>query len=212
MIGYPSLLRLAYPTLPSPPLRYVTPPRLRSLGKGLNCVYVRSTGIYCSATKFQRARLCNMNAKDCSQRLQFMKNMYVYRPPMKLREGNVFMRVCLSTGGVPYDHYPWYIGLQYTGPPAPPSTHGTLPTWEILLQPPASYQWHLVANTTDQFKLVQFRAPPPVLTLAVTEGSVQPFIVRPLMLLHFSVTLGFSGMKVKIGSNWKQESTILRVS
>ena len=25
--------------------------------------------------------------------------MYYYRPPMKLREGNVFSHVCLSTGG-----------------------------------------------------------------------------------------------------------------
>ena len=144
-------------------------------------------------------RLLNFNAPVCAiwmQRIVHKASVYeeyvCLPPPMKLREGNVFMRVCLSTGGVPYDHYPWYIGLQYTGPPAPPSTHGTLPTWEILLQPPASCQWYLVANTTDQFKLVQFRAPPPVLTLAVTEGSVQPFIVRPLILLHFSVTLGFS--------------------
>ena len=33
------------------------------------------------------------------------------------REGGVC--VCVSTGGIPYDHYPWCIGLHCTGTPTP---------------------------------------------------------------------------------------------
>ena len=43
-----------------------------------------------------------------------------YYPPMKLREGNVFSRVCLSIcpqgEGVVCDHYPWCIGLNCSRP------------------------------------------------------------------------------------------------
>ena len=31
--------------------------------------------------------------------------LYFYRPPTQMREGNVFSHVCLF-GGSPYDHYP----------------------------------------------------------------------------------------------------------
>ena len=47
-------------------------------------------------------------------------------------------------------------------PALPPSGHGT---WGSPSPGPLSpCQWHLVAMTRDLFKLVQFRAPPPVLT------------------------------------------------
>ena len=35
----------------------------------------------------------------------FLNYKFSYRPPTKLREGNAFTGVCLSTGGV---GYPWY--------------------------------------------------------------------------------------------------------
>ena len=45
---------------------------------------------------------------------------------MKLREGNIFSRVCPFTGAC--DHYPWYIGPHCTGtPPSLPLGHGTPP-------------------------------------------------------------------------------------
>ena len=57
-----------------------------------------------------------------------------YRPPTELREANVCLSVhgkevcvCLSTGGIPCDHYPWCIGLHCTGTPTPvlpSSRHG----------------------------------------------------------------------------------------
>ena len=50
---------------------------------------------------------------------------YIYRPPMKLWEGNVFTCVCLFTGGLgsPYDHYPWCIRPHCTGPPTKALPH-----------------------------------------------------------------------------------------
>ena len=41
-----------------------------------------------------------------------------YRPPMKLREANVFSSVCLSVHRrVSYDHYPWCLIPNRTGIP-----------------------------------------------------------------------------------------------
>ena len=49
-----------------------------------------------------------------------LSGKHFYLPSTKLREGNVFTRVCLSVHrdvGSPCDHYPWCIGLYCTGPP-----------------------------------------------------------------------------------------------
>ena len=59
--------------------------------------------------------------------LHTFKNNF-YRPPWKLREGNVLIRACpsfcLRVGRVPCDHFPWCIGIHcflffksFTAPP-----------------------------------------------------------------------------------------------
>ena len=55
-----------------------------------------------------------------------------YRPPTKLREGNILIQVCLSTGreGSPCGHYQWCM-MHWTPPYSPP-----LPTWDM--GPPTS--------------------------------------------------------------------------
>ena len=55
---------------------------------------------------------------------------FYYRPPLELREANVFSRVwllfCLSTGWPPCDDCSWCLGPQSTGPPGrPPPGHQT---------------------------------------------------------------------------------------
>ena len=43
-------------------------------------------------------------------------SFHLYRQPTKLREGNVFSRVCSRWGESSCDHYSWYIWPQCTGP------------------------------------------------------------------------------------------------
>ena len=64
-------------------------------------------------------------------RKTIMFSICYYRPPAKLREGNVFTRVCLFMGG---DHYPWCIGPHST------ETPGHAP----LLKTSGSHQWRPV--------------------------------------------------------------------
>ena len=56
------------------------------------------------------------------------KEKHIYRPPTKLREGNVFSHVCPSfcpqmgggaRRGVPCDQYSWCFGPHHTGTPQP---------------------------------------------------------------------------------------------
>ena len=84
---------------------------------------------------------------------QFLK--YIYRPSMKLWEGNVFGHVCLSLypqGGVPWDHYLWWIGPPCTAPSIPSrqgiSLYMDLSAWAspvhgipLYKPPPASDIW-----------------------------------------------------------------------
>ena len=60
-----------------------------------------------------------------------------YCPPTKLREGNVFSRVCLSTRkGVPCDHYPQCIGPHCKPPTAGPGPASRPLTWDLTVQGP----------------------------------------------------------------------------
>ena len=85
-----------------------------------------------------------------------------HRPSTELREGNVFIRVCLSISqsvhrgdGAPCDHYSWSIGPHCTAPCPPSPGHQT---WDLEAPPP------LVAITRVLFKLVHLRTlPQPVL-------------------------------------------------
>ena len=66
-----------------------------------------------------------------------------YRPPTKLRKGNVFSRICLSfcPWGVSCDHYLWCIGSHCTGTsPDPPLRHGTSLSRDPLSCPPRHVQ------------------------------------------------------------------------
>ena len=77
-------------------------------------------------------------------------------PPTKLREGNVFNRVCFSvilSMGVPsYSHFPWYIESLFTAPRTDmkPKYTGMSPFL-------ASWSWHLVARNGELLKLVPLR-------------------------------------------------------
>ena len=58
-----------------------------------------------------------------------------YRSPIKLREDNVFSRVCQSVcskRGVPCDYYPWCIGPPYTS--TPPQTCSNLFNLDLTVQ------------------------------------------------------------------------------
>ena len=75
---------------------------------------------------------------------------------MKLREGNVFSRICLSTGvRVPCDHYSGCIGSHSTGPSLCTGPH----PWASLHRDlaPAPCWRYPVAKTGDLFKLVHLR-------------------------------------------------------
>ena len=89
---------------------------------------------------------------------------------MKLREGYVFSRVCLSVHGgrYPYDHYPWCIGPHYTC---------NLQTLDLTVQrlpPAASGHW------TSQYRDPTPPHPPWTLDLMyhdpllVTSGPLRP--------------------------------------
>ena len=87
-----------------------------------------------------------------------------YHPPTKLQEGNVFSCVCLSTLGIPCDHYPWWHWTSL--PPVP-----ALPLPPLNMEPhctgPLSSLWTVDltvqdfpsgrAKTGDLFKLTYFR-------------------------------------------------------
>ena len=91
-----------------------------------------------------------------------MPYLNIYRPPMMLREGNVFIGVCLSFcwwGGVSCDHYPWYIG-----PQDPPSPDPPLQIWE----PPASDIWCHYWRTVQTCLLED---PPPPTHTVLTSGG-----------------------------------------
>ena len=74
-----------------------------------------------------------------------------YRPPMKLRECNVFGCVCLSTGRrVPCEYYPWLaLTVQHPGP-VPPASDIWSPRLEscsnLFPSGPPPHCWHLVAG------------------------------------------------------------------
>ena len=73
--------------------------------------------------------------------------MIHYHPQTKLREGNVFICVCLILfkGKFPCDHYPWCIGPHSTVHP---------PHIRPLTHP---QEWHFMANRGVLFKLVYLR-------------------------------------------------------
>ena len=112
---------------------------------------------------------------------------------MKLREGNVFSRVCLSfcPRWSLYDHYPWCIGPHFTG---------------------TAYSWHRVAITGDLFKLVHWTSlynlpTPPVLTsgghwntYGWQAGSAHPTAMLSCSLVYLIIAK-FS-LFLKIAFHW----------
>ena len=91
-----------------------------------------------------------------------------YRPPMKLREGNVFTHVRLTVHRgihVTITHdilkltiRPQDIGPHCTGIPHPKLTSLT----SAYRDSPFSCEWHLLTITWDLFKLVNFRPTHPL--------------------------------------------------
>ena len=89
-----------------------------------------------------------------------------YHPPMKLREGNVFSRVCLFMGGLRWPSPMMHWTSLYNPPPihGPGSNLYKVPTASV--RTPASpwtgphpCHWNMVAITGDVFKHVHFRIP-----------------------------------------------------
>ena len=125
-------------------------------------------------------------------------------------------------------------------PALPPSGHGTWGSPSPAPLPPC--QWHLVAMTRDLFKLVHFRIPPPVLTSSGETCTIGPrgqytsywndFLsfmfsnfgcdwnkcaanyceASDTTVFHYYYHSWCQCMKERLEINWKQESTILRVS
>ena len=108
-----------------------------------------------------------------------------YRPPTKLREYNVFSRVCLSVrwGGSPVTD-PWCIGLHCSGLPR----HGTLVymppipspprTWDLTVQePPANDIWWPSLGPVQPFSLQDTSLP----TVADIKHGLCTWAVRILL-------------------------------
>ena len=80
----------------------------------------------------------------------------IYRPSRKLRECNVFSRVCpsviLSRGGSSCEHCPWCIWPHCTAPHplelGPPHQPIHVQTWSPLLVTPGSHHWRPVQTSS----------------------------------------------------------------
>ena len=111
----------------------------------------------CGTFSFSLWSLSHLITFNFCSELYVWRKWYYYRPPTKLKEGNVFTGHSVQEGGPPIDYYPWCIGSHCTGSP---SRHGT---WGHPLAPTVET---LPLQTRDLFNAcsVQNLPPPRVLT------------------------------------------------
>ena len=108
--------------------------------------FQKNTPFYCLFSQIHVSHIL-----PCLTYMYFHFHANVYCPPTKLREGNVFICVCLLTRGSPCDHYHmmhWTSLCRHTW------LHS--PTWTSDMGSSLCY-WHLVAITGDLFKVVHLK-------------------------------------------------------
>ena len=129
-----------------------------------------------------------------------------YRPPTKLREGNVFSSVCLSRRGVPCDHYPlkhWTSLYRTPLSPALPLPPDMEPHWKLLH---TSDIWWPLMVTCSNLYTSGTPTSADIWWLLSTYGQCKP-VVR--ILLHPAETLNNADKCDAIKSFWLDFITVV---